>query len=88
MQRNWQGIWLVARREFQDQFRDWRIVIPMMLPGVVGMWMSRGPWGAMTLFFILVLLTTFSLLVVNLAYLTIIKLFSPQRFKAVISLQP
>jgi len=31
MQRNWQGIWLVARREFQDQFRDWRIVIPMLL---------------------------------------------------------
>jgi uncharacterized membrane protein SpoIIM required for sporulation/ABC-type transport system involved in multi-copper enzyme maturation permease subunit len=31
MQRNWQGIWLVARREFQDQFRDWRIVVPMLL---------------------------------------------------------
>src|SRR5215510_1655670 len=31
MRRNWQGIWLVARREFQDQFRDWRIVVPMLL---------------------------------------------------------
>ena len=31
MQRNWNGIWLVARREFQDQFRDWRIVVPMLL---------------------------------------------------------
>lgn len=31
MQRSWQGIWLVARREFQDQFRDWRIVVPMLL---------------------------------------------------------
>lgn len=31
MRRNWEGIWLVARREFQDQFRDWRIVVPMSL---------------------------------------------------------
>ena len=31
MRRNWEGIWLVARREFQDQFRDWRIVVPMIL---------------------------------------------------------
>lgn len=31
MQRNWSSIWLVARREFIDQFRDWRIVVPMAL---------------------------------------------------------
>jgi uncharacterized membrane protein SpoIIM required for sporulation len=31
MRRRWDGIWLVARREFQDQFRDWRIVVPMFL---------------------------------------------------------
>lgn len=31
MRFNWAGIWLVARREFQDQFRDWRIVVPMFL---------------------------------------------------------
>ena len=31
MRRNWDAIWLVARREFQDQFRDWRIVVPMFL---------------------------------------------------------
>jgi len=31
MRRSWEGIWLVARREFQDQFRDWRIVVPMFL---------------------------------------------------------
>src|SRR5215510_4866877 len=29
--RKWEGVWLVARREFQDQFRDWRIVVPMIL---------------------------------------------------------
>jgi uncharacterized membrane protein SpoIIM required for sporulation len=27
----WEGVWLVARREFQDQLRDWRIVVPMLL---------------------------------------------------------
>lgn len=31
MRRNWDAIWLVARREFVDQFRDWRIVVPMFL---------------------------------------------------------
>lgn len=31
MRRNWEAIWLVARREFTDQFRDWRIVVPMAL---------------------------------------------------------
>lgn len=31
MQRNWEAIWLVARREFMDQLRDWRIVVPMVL---------------------------------------------------------
>lgn len=31
MQRDWDAIWLVARREFLDQFRDWRIVVPMVL---------------------------------------------------------
>jgi len=31
MRRNWDAIWLVARREFLDQFRDWRIVVPMAL---------------------------------------------------------
>ena len=31
MRRNLQAIWMVARREFVDQFRDWRIVAPMVL---------------------------------------------------------
>src|SRR5512145_3003744 len=31
MQRNLSAIWMVARREFIDQFRDWRIVAPMLI---------------------------------------------------------
>ncbi len=31
MRRNWNAIWLVARREFLDQLRDWRIIVPMLL---------------------------------------------------------
>jgi uncharacterized membrane protein SpoIIM required for sporulation/ABC-type transport system involved in multi-copper enzyme maturation permease subunit len=31
MRRNWDAIWMVARREFLDQFRDWRIIVPMLL---------------------------------------------------------
>ena len=31
MRRNFEAIWMVARREFLDQFRDWRIVFPMLL---------------------------------------------------------
>jgi uncharacterized membrane protein SpoIIM required for sporulation/ABC-type transport system involved in multi-copper enzyme maturation permease subunit len=31
MQRNLSAIWMVAQREFTDQFRDWRIVVPTFL---------------------------------------------------------
>jgi uncharacterized membrane protein SpoIIM required for sporulation/ABC-type transport system involved in multi-copper enzyme maturation permease subunit len=31
MRRNFEAIWMVAQREFLDQFRDWRIVVPMLL---------------------------------------------------------
>lgn len=31
MRRNLEAIWIVARREFVDQFRDWRIIVPMVL---------------------------------------------------------
>ena len=31
MRRNLSAIWMVAQREFTDQFRDWRIVAPMFL---------------------------------------------------------
>jgi len=31
MRRNFRPIWMVARREFLDQFRDWRIIVPMLL---------------------------------------------------------
>lgn len=31
MQRNLSAIWMVAQREFLDQLRDWRIIVPMFL---------------------------------------------------------
>ena len=31
MRSNFRTIWMVARREFIDQFRDWRIIVPMIL---------------------------------------------------------
>ncbi|HET9908356.1 MAG TPA: stage II sporulation protein M [Anaerolineales bacterium] len=31
MRHNLSTIWMVARREFIDQFRDWRIIVPMLL---------------------------------------------------------
>jgi uncharacterized membrane protein SpoIIM required for sporulation/ABC-type transport system involved in multi-copper enzyme maturation permease subunit len=31
MRHNLRTIWLVAHREFIDQFRDWRIIVPMLL---------------------------------------------------------
>src|SRR5512133_664283 len=31
MRRSWQAISMVARREFLDQLRDWRIVVPMII---------------------------------------------------------
>lgn len=31
MRRDWDAIWLIARREFRDQFRDWRILFPLII---------------------------------------------------------
>ena len=31
MRHNASAIWMIARREFTDQFRDWRIVVPMFI---------------------------------------------------------
>jgi uncharacterized membrane protein SpoIIM required for sporulation/ABC-type transport system involved in multi-copper enzyme maturation permease subunit len=31
MRHNLSAVWMVARREFIDQFRDWRIVVPMLV---------------------------------------------------------
>ena len=31
MRHNYSTIWMVAQREFTDQFRDWRIVVPMFV---------------------------------------------------------
>lgn len=31
MRHNLSAVWMVARREFMDQFRDWRIVVPMFI---------------------------------------------------------
>jgi uncharacterized membrane protein SpoIIM required for sporulation/ABC-type transport system involved in multi-copper enzyme maturation permease subunit len=31
MRHEFSAIWMVARREFTDQFRDWRIVVPMLM---------------------------------------------------------
>jgi len=31
MRLDWKNVWLVAQREFVDQFRDWRIVVPMAM---------------------------------------------------------
>src|SRR5512138_1088042 len=31
MRHNVSAIWMVARREFTDQFRVWRIVVPMLI---------------------------------------------------------
>jgi uncharacterized membrane protein SpoIIM required for sporulation/ABC-type transport system involved in multi-copper enzyme maturation permease subunit len=31
MRRNFEAILMIARREFLDQFRDWRIIVPMLL---------------------------------------------------------
>ena len=31
MRVNWRNVWLVGQREFTDQVRDWRIIVPMSL---------------------------------------------------------
>ena len=62
-----------------------RIIIPMALPGWIGLWISRGLWGAIVFIPILILLTILTFALVNAAYLMIMRLFSPSKINSIIT---
>lgn len=62
-----------------------RLTVPMILPGLVIIALSRGIWGAIVLVPTIFLLVLFTIFLVNTAYLAIMKLFSPERFNSIIT---
>ncbi len=62
-----------------------KIVIPMSLPALIMIGITRSIWGAFSFIPIMILLTTFTLFLVNAIYLFILKIFSPEKFKSIIT---
>lgn len=61
-----------------------KIVLPMGMPATVFMAINQGPAGAAVFFFLLFLLTAFSIFFINSVYLLILKLTTPQKFQSII----
>lgn len=62
-----------------------KIAIPMALPCTIALGVARGVWGIIVFIPVIVLVTAFTIFIVNAAYLVIIRIFSPERFNAIIS---
>lgn len=61
-----------------------KIVLPMGLPATVLMAIRHGIAGTAVFFFLLFLLTAFSIFFINAVYLLILKLTTPQKFQSII----
>jgi ABC-2 type transport system permease protein len=62
-----------------------KIILPMSLAGLIYISYNYGFWAAFTFLFTLFLLGIFCILIINMVYLAILRVTSPQRFKTIIS---
>lgn len=62
-----------------------KIMLPMSLPGLIFMGIRHGIWQSLTLLFAIILVTVFSIFVINTVYLVILRVTTPQKFKTIIS---
>ena len=62
-----------------------KIVIPMAIPGLVVIGISRGILGVLGFIICIPLLTLFTFFIVNAAYLLIIRIFSPAKLNSIIT---
>ncbi len=62
-----------------------KIIVPMALPGWIGIWISRGLWGAVVFIPVMMLLTILTFAVVNALYLIIMQVFTPAKINSVIT---
>jgi len=62
-----------------------KLVVPMSLPGLIFLIVMHGAWGG-AVFVLMVLLTTlFSIFFINAVYIGILRIISPEKFKAIIN---
>ena len=62
-----------------------KILVPMSLPAVIGIWISRGVWGAIVFIPMVALLTMLTFALVNAVYLLIMRVFSPAKINSIIT---
>ncbi|MEO5996278.1 MAG: hypothetical protein ABIN89_06100 [Chitinophagaceae bacterium] len=62
-----------------------KIILPMSIPGVIYMIIFRGYWPAFIFFLMILSATMFTVFLINIIYLAILKVTSPQKFQALIS---
>ncbi|MGZ5189704.1 MAG: hypothetical protein ACXWCZ_01725 [Flavisolibacter sp.] len=62
-----------------------RIVLPMSIPGLIKIYMDYGIGGSLLLFFVVMLLTLFSIFFINAIYIFILRITTPQKFQNIIS---
>lgn len=62
-----------------------KIAFPMALPSLVYMAIFRNPWAAAVLLLLVVSATIFTIFLINIVYLIILKITSPRKFQSIIS---
>lgn len=62
-----------------------KIVLPMTVPGIVFISIRNGMATGMSLFFVLLMATLFTVFLINAIYLIVLKFTTPQKFNAIIS---
>jgi ABC-2 type transport system permease protein len=62
-----------------------RIVFPMSLPGFVLVFINLGWWQAICLLLVIILSSLFAIFLINAAYLLVLKITTPEKFKSFIA---
>jgi hypothetical protein len=62
-----------------------KIVLPLVLPGLIYIGINDGLLAAIVFLFVILLVTLFTIFVINAVYILILKITTPERFKAIIS---
>jgi ABC-2 type transport system permease protein len=62
-----------------------KIVLPLTLPGLIYIGINDGILGCLVFALVILLVTLFSIFVINAVYIVILKITTPERFKTIIS---
>ncbi|MEP6645719.1 MAG: hypothetical protein ABJC12_01410 [Saprospiraceae bacterium] len=63
-----------------------KILIPLSIPGIIAVLVNYGIWGVVVFVPVMLLLTLFTIFIVNASYLLILQVFTPEKFKSIITM--